>query len=128
MVRKTLLALLLVVVATTVASAQISVSYTDSLAVTTTAATKTLTYPYISVTIVADGCDIYLRWASSTKDTTGWADMTGGKENFKLHDGSALSITQSGDLGIPGVRKIWYKAVSGTGTLRLTGFKRTYGE
>ena len=104
---------------------QISMAWNDSLHVTTAAVDTTFPERWISATLYFDGCDGYITYAFSAADTAGWSNNTGGKEWIKLNEGTPFTITRNKELQIPGLSRLKFYG-SGTGTLYITGIKKSY--
>ncbi len=106
---------------------QVSMSWTDTLHVTTTAVdTAFSTERWESCTLFFSGCTGLIKYAFSTADTTGWAADSLGKKWLRLAEGQVFTITTNKELRIPGLKFLAYKAESGSGTLYITGTKRVY--
>jgi len=106
---------------------QIARSWTDSLAVSTSSSDTTFsTQRWETATLIFSGCDGWIKYALSSRDTLGWSDDSHGKKWFYLGEGQTLSITANKELRIPGLWRLEYKAALGSGALFITGTKKYY--
>jgi len=86
----------------------------DSIPLTTTPATKIYATPLDCAILTPLGCDMMLEYTISTQDAfiLPW---------FRVTDNSSFMITRNMDLGIPGLKSVRVRSVSGTGILYVTG-------
>lgn len=88
----------------------------DSLTVTTTPNWAKYPTMWESATITFTGCTGQIKLAMSANDTT-WTDKTW----FMMPANSSLVVTKNPMLGIVGIFRAYYRCVSGTGAMLITG-------
>jgi hypothetical protein len=97
----------------------------DSMAVSTTKRDTTFsTERYESCNILFSGCDGLIRVATSTQDTVGWTNTTVVKRFFLVPELVPFKITANSALGIVGLYRLDFGAVTGTGIMYIIGTKK----
>ena len=108
-----LLAAVLMLAAVIPASAQHV--WTDSLAISTAATDSMFRYPWRTVKIMPDNCDMLIRVGAP--DTSSWRT----RKWILVPDGQTFEFSATNFM----LRRLQWKAVSGSGTLYISGIKVT---
>jgi len=95
-------------------------AHTDSIKVTTTAFDSTFTERWQTASLFSVGCDLWLKMAFSSLDTSLTSDQW-----LRLDEGVTLTITKNTFLGIQGLRRLSAKAVADSGVVYIVGTKLT---
>ena len=114
--RRILLTLFLVVMFSSMATAQLGNRYfhTDTITVTTSVYTITYDESWEEATIWADTVDVMLRMGAP--DVGGWTS----RDYIRLAQGMAFSIGPT-----PKLKKLSVYAISGSGVVYVAGYKKT---
>lgn len=109
---------LIVLLFATVVVGQNRIACTANIAITTVETDTTLTTFWETATIQVDGCDALVKLYFSSVDTLLSEDF------FLIKQHQPISVQRDKNLGIPGLKRLKIKAVSGTGTAYLVGTQR----